>query len=567
MQQLTWVAICAGGLALLAEPARAVTITLWTNNIVMPENQTFQMPITASDPDGQPLKFGVKVSKKGKVKAAFAPSSNRSLLINVSGVDVTNAAFTGNLVLQLFEDLTPLTTARIIDLVNSNFYNGLLFQRVIKGFVAQGGGATTNLNLESGVTLDDEYSKMLTYDGFGQLALANQASASSSGTHDSNDSQFFISDVDLSIDNTNNSSPQSLNFEQPIFGQLTSGFDVLAKIMSTPVGSNPDTGETSYPLSNVVMNAVSVITSSQDAVLRLTTARKFHGMVTVTVSATNAANEVATQTFQVNVNTNSTSSPPFLGPMPASATVSQNVATSFFLTATNISSKSIFFNILDTSTGSFPTNLFASRDKHTSLVTLCPDVTLTGTVHLRFEALDSTHQPDTQKFTLNVLPRSPTPTMSIVPLKGEIVDSTSTNKTNGSHISVSGTFAFNSQSDQTFSSNDVIALSLGDPNNPFSVVITPGLPGWKLRHGTISGNQRLSTSTQSNATASVVFNVEKKTFAISVQKFDFPSPGLTNDQIQVGVSIGINYGSDLRSWVEISPHTFVPPAPLGSGNH
>src|ERR1700733_11841440 len=102
IRKLTCTAICACGLTLLTEPARAVTLTLWTNNIVMPENQTFQMPITASDPDGQPLKFDAKISKKGKVTAAFAPSSNRSLLINVSGVDATNGAFTGNLVLQLF---------------------------------------------------------------------------------------------------------------------------------------------------------------------------------------------------------------------------------------------------------------------------------------------------------------------------------------------------------------------------------------------------------------------------------------------------------------------------------
>src|SRR6266850_7673004 len=255
--------ICAGALVVFTAPARAVSLTLWTNNIVMPENRTFQMPITASDPDGQPLRFAVKVSNKS-VTAAFASSSNRSLLINVSGVDATNGAFTGDLVLQLCEDLTPLTTARIIDLVNSNFYNGLLFQRVINGFVAQGGGATNDPNFKSGVTLDDEYVKTLTYIGFGQLAMANRAS-SSGGTHDSNDSQFFITDVDLSITNPTNKSPQSLNFEQPIFGQLTSGFDVLATIMSTPVGPNTNIpGEFSTPLSNVVMNTVTVITNSQD---------------------------------------------------------------------------------------------------------------------------------------------------------------------------------------------------------------------------------------------------------------------------------------------------------------
>ena len=280
IQHLACAAICVCGWVLLAEPARAVTLTLWTNNIVMPLGQTFQMPITASDPDGQPLKFDATVSNK-KLKAVFAPSSNRSLLINVSGVDSNNNPFTGNLVLQLFEDLAPTTTARIVTLVNSNFYNGLLFQRVIKDFVAQGGGATNDPNHESGVTIDDEYVPSLTYDGFGQLAMANQASATSQGTHDSNDSQFFITDVDLSINNTNATSPESLNFEQPIFGQLTSGFDVLAQIMSTPVGPNPNnSSEISAPLSNVVMNTLTIITNSQDAVLRLTAAPNLLGAKT-----------------------------------------------------------------------------------------------------------------------------------------------------------------------------------------------------------------------------------------------------------------------------------------------
>ena len=137
LQMLMCAVICACGWVLLAETARGVTITLWTNNIVMRQNRTFQMPVTASDPDGQPLHFAATVSNK-KLTAEFAPSSNRSLLINVSGVDSNNNPFTGDLVLQLFEDLAPTTTARIVTLVNSNFYDGLLFQRVISRFRGAG---------------------------------------------------------------------------------------------------------------------------------------------------------------------------------------------------------------------------------------------------------------------------------------------------------------------------------------------------------------------------------------------------------------------------------------------
>ena len=558
IRKLVCAAFAAGGLALVTGPARGVTLTLWTNSIVMPENRTFQMPITASDPDGQPLHFGATVSDK-KLRAVFAPSSNPSIVMNVSGVDSNTNQFTGNLVAQLFEDLTPTTATRIVTLVNSNFYNGLLFQRVISGFVAQCGGATNNPNLESGVTIDDEYIASLIYDGFGQLGMANEASATSPGTHDSNDSQFFITDVDLSIGNANKSSPQFLNFEQPIFGQLTSGFNVLAEIMSTPVVVS---GQSSTPVSNVVINSATVITNSQDAVLRLTGERKFLGTVTVTVSATNAENQVATQAFRVSVVTDTNPTPSFLGPIPSSATVSQNMATSFVLTATNINGAATSLNVEDTATGAFPTNMAIDRNKKTDLVTISPAATLTGTVQLLFEAADNVHQPDTHHFTLNVVPGSPTPTMTVVPLRGAMVDA---KKLNSSRITVTGTFAFNSQSDQTFSSNDVIALRLGDPGNPLSVAITPDLPGWKLHEGAISGKTTLVSSTSRKGQVSARFDPANSTFAISVSGVNFPSPGLTNNDIQVGVSIGTNYGEDVQPWVETSPGVFEPPAPLVSG--
>ncbi|MGD1018769.1 MAG: peptidylprolyl isomerase [Verrucomicrobiia bacterium] len=556
LQILTCAAIGACGLVLLAGPARAVpSLTVWTNNIVLPESRTFQMPITASDPDGQPLHFAATVSNK-KLTAVFAPSTNRSVLINVSGVDSNNNPFTGNLVLQLFEDLTPLTTARIISLVNSNFYNGLVFQRVIEGFVAQGGGAATNVNYESGLTIDDEYVASLTYDGFGQLGMANRAPTA----HDSNESQFFITDVNMSVNNPADTSPQYLNFLQPIFGQLTSGFDVLSKLMSTPVNSSND-----QPFTNVVMNSVTVITNSQDAVLRLTAPPKFLGAVTVTVSATNAENQVAMQTFQVNVVTNTDNSPPFLGPIPAGATVTQDVATSFIATATDIDGKPTFFTLVDTATGVFPTNMIASEDKRTGRIWFSPDVTLTGIVNLLFGVSAANQSTDTQAFVLNVLPRSATPTMTIVPLKGSFVDA-GTTTAKGSRISVTGTFAFNSESDRTFSSNDVMVLTLGDPSNPFSATLTPDFPGWKWRNGSVNAKGQIATSASSKENVSAQFNITKNTFAISVGGFGFPSPGLTNDEIQIGVSIGSNYGTDVRPWVEIKPHNFVPPPPLVTGS-
>lgn len=528
----------------MAGPAQAVTLTLWTNNIVMPKDRTFQMPITASDPDGQPLKFDATISNK-KLKAVFAPSSNRSLLINVSGVDASNAPFSGDLVMQLFEDLAPTTTARIVTLVSSNFYNGLIFHRVIQNFVLQGGDPTGTGTGGSGVTLDDEFVASLIYDGFGQLGMANSG-------HDSNDSQFFITDVDLSISNTNAPSPQHLNFENPIFGQLTSGFNVLARMISTPVDSNDK------PLSNLVINSVTVITNSQDAVLRLTAAKKFLGNVTVTVSATNAENQVATQTFQVNVITNNTSSAPFFGPIPADITVTQNVAAAFVLTSTDIDGLPTHIAIEDVDTSAFPTNMLVTLNPKTNLISFDPDLTLTGVVHMIIGVTDDIHSFDTQRFTLTFVPWSPTPTMTIVPLKGSMQDSA---KPFGDRISVSGAFSFNGGSDQTFGGNDVLELTLGDPDAPLILEIVPNNGDTKLKKGVYRGKARgVIAGLSSNITVSARISIPKGTFKISASRFNFPVP-LTNQMLEVGIALGNDYGTNVQTWVQTKPGTFVPPAP------
>jgi peptidyl-prolyl cis-trans isomerase A (cyclophilin A) len=556
-QQVARIA-CLCGFVLFAVKAQAVSLTLVVTNITIPEGRTFQMPLTASDPDGLPLKFSATVSNKKALTATFAPNTNPSLVLNVSGVDANDQAFTGNLVLQLFQDLTPLTTAHIIDLVNSNSYNGLLFQRVIQGFVAQGGGATNDFNFQSGVAFDDEYVKTLTYDGFGQLGMASSAPF----FHDSNRSQFFITDGDLSIDNPTNQSPENLNFEEPLFGQLTSGFDVLSKITTTPVGPNPeDTGENSAPLSNVVINTAMII-NSQDGVLRLTATPGFTGVVTVTINATNAENQVATQALQVKIIADTNNSAAFLEPIPSSIIVTQNTAATFLLQTTDIDGDPVSnaYRYADSflSTSNFIaaqtlTNIATTFDQETGRIWFRPDMALTGVVNLVVGVTDGLHAFDTQIFSLTFLPRSMSPTMSITSLKGTILDGS---KTGGDSINVSGKFAFIGESDRTFSSNDVLVLMLGDPTTPLSVSIGPDNPGWKFHNGTVTAKGVVASGSNSDVAISAQFNSRSGTFKISVKNFNFPAA--ISDQIEVGIALGNDYVTDVRTWVEKKPGTFVP---------
>ena len=535
------------------EARATVELTLVRTNITMPSGQQFQMPLNGFDSNGSPLKFSIVSIKSGRVTGTIATNTNRSLLLNVSGVDATNGPFTGDMTLQLFEDLTPLTTARIIDLVNSNFYNGLTFHRVVAGFVAQGGDPNGNGTGGSGVTFDDEFVTNLTYDGFGQLGMANTGP-------DSNDSQFFITDPSLSLADPTNKPPEHLNFMNTIFGQMTSGFDVLAKIMQTPVIASND-----MPVTHVVMNNVSVFSDTSNAVLRLTAAKGFKGSAVVTLKVVNTNNESATQTLHVDViqeiNNDST---PFLGPIPSAVVVTQFQEVTFIVNTFDINGVRPFFELLDANTGSFPTNMSAIVVPKTQRLWIDPDMTLTGTVDLIIGVTDELHTNaqqtdyyyDTQHFSMTVVPQSPTPTMTIVPRKGYMFD---TPLILGDRVNISGTFAFTNGSDHVFSSNDIVVLSLGNPTTPLTATLTPDLAGFKLRKGVLTAKGKVNSGFSTNVNVSALFDSVKSNFTISASHFDFP--GTLETQILVGVAIGNDYGSNVTTWTADSlGRRFTPPA-------
>jgi peptidylprolyl isomerase len=90
----------------------------------------------------------------------------------------------GRVVIQLRPDLAPKHVARIKELVRKGFYNGLVFHRVIDGFMAQTGDPQGNGTGGSGVKLEAEFSKE-TFDR-GTVGMARARDPNSG------DSQFFI---------------------------------------------------------------------------------------------------------------------------------------------------------------------------------------------------------------------------------------------------------------------------------------------------------------------------------------------------------------------------------------
>lgn len=137
---------------------------------------------------------------------------------------------------EMFEDKAPATTKNFIDLVQKGFYNGIIFHRVIDGFMIQGGDPTGTGMGGPGYKIDCEFGPGLKHSTEGIFSMAN-AGPNTGG------SQFFI---------TLAATPW-LDGRHAIFGKITEGMDVVKKIGSCA------TGFQDRPVTDVVMEKVSVV--------------------------------------------------------------------------------------------------------------------------------------------------------------------------------------------------------------------------------------------------------------------------------------------------------------------
>ena len=117
---------------------------------------------------------------------------------------------------KLFTDVAPKACENFMKLIAKNYYNGVIFHRVIKSFMVQCGDPTgTGAGGESiwGKPFADECSAKLKFDRPGLLAMANRGP-------NTNGSQFFI---------TTAATPW-LNMKHTIFGEVTKGYEIVQKI-------------------------------------------------------------------------------------------------------------------------------------------------------------------------------------------------------------------------------------------------------------------------------------------------------------------------------------------------
>jgi cyclophilin family peptidyl-prolyl cis-trans isomerase len=138
----------------------------------------------------------------------------------------------GSMTAELFATEAPNTVNNFVFLAREGFYDGVIFHRVIKGFMIQGGDPTGTGRGGPGYRFNDE-PVTRRYDR-GILAMANAGP-------NTNGSQFFIMHADYGL-------PPNYT----IFGRLTSGEDVLDAIASAP------TGASDRPVDPVTINRVEI---------------------------------------------------------------------------------------------------------------------------------------------------------------------------------------------------------------------------------------------------------------------------------------------------------------------
>ena len=163
------------------------------------------------------------------------------LLLEASNPTAIVETSKGNIKIELRADMAPKAVENFVTHSKNGYYNGLIFHRVIKDFMIQGGDPTgTGAGGESiwGGKFADEFAPNAVFDKAGILAMANSGS-------NTNASQFFITTVPT----------YWLNGRHTIFGYVKEGFDVVKKIEAVPTTSKY---EGNKPLEDVKIISIKI---------------------------------------------------------------------------------------------------------------------------------------------------------------------------------------------------------------------------------------------------------------------------------------------------------------------
>lgn len=155
----------------------------------------------------------------------------------------------GDITLELNADKAPITVANFLQYVESGFYDGVIFHRVINDFMIQGGGFDANMKQKS--TKDEiknEADNGLSNDKY-TIAMARTS------IPDSASSQFFINVADNEF--LNHTAKTSSGWGYCVFGKVVEGMDVVDKIKAVKTTSKA--GHRDVPVEPVIIEKAIVI--------------------------------------------------------------------------------------------------------------------------------------------------------------------------------------------------------------------------------------------------------------------------------------------------------------------
>ena len=155
----------------------------------------------------------------------------------------------GDITLELNAEKAPITVANFLQYVESGFYDGVIFHRVINDFMIQGGGFEPNMKQKSSKDeIKNEADNGLGNDNY-TVAMARTS------IPDSASSQFFINIADNAF--LNHTAPTSSGWGYCVFGKVVAGMDVVDKIKAVKTTSKA--GHRDVPVESVIIEKASVI--------------------------------------------------------------------------------------------------------------------------------------------------------------------------------------------------------------------------------------------------------------------------------------------------------------------
>lgn len=178
---------------------------------------------------------------------SFATEKNMSDTSQPSKVKLTTSL--GAIVIQLNTEKAPVSSANFIKYVNEGFYNGTIFHRVIKDFMAQGGGFDTGFKQKTThEPIKNEADNGLS-NSRGTLAMARTSDPNSATA------QFFINYKENSF--LNHTSPTPSGWGYAVFGEVVEGMDVVDAMAKQPTGNRG--GHQDVPKTDIVIEKAEVL--------------------------------------------------------------------------------------------------------------------------------------------------------------------------------------------------------------------------------------------------------------------------------------------------------------------